>query len=273
MSTYAIGDVQGCYDDLMQLLEKLDYSVADDTLWFVGDLVNRGSQSLRTLEFIHSLGDRAVCVLGNHDLHLLAAASGARSPHKFDTFNDVLESGRRDELLHWLRQLPLIHHNAALDCVMVHAGIYPGWSLQQAKDRAGEVHSVLRGVGYTDYFATMYGDQPDRWAADLEGDDRLRFIVNSFTRMRFCSVNGRLDFRETGPVGSQPDHLNAWFASPNQLPDSLNVIFGHWAALGPIDAPGFSSLDTGCVWGNALTALNLETAERICVECEGELRF
>ena len=273
MSTYAIGDVQGCYDDLMRLLEKLDYSAANDTLWFTGDLVNRGSQSLQTLKFVYSLGDRAVCVLGNHDLHLLATAVGARAPHKLDTFHDVLESSRCDELLHWLRQQPLIHHDTALDYVMVHAGIYPGWSLQTAKDRAGEVHRVLRGDNYADYFYTMYGNQPDRWSADLEGDDRLRFIVNSFTRMRYCGIDFRLDFNEIGPVGSQPDHLAAWFAKPNQLPDTLDVIFGHWSTLAGTITQRFHSLDTGCLWGNALTALNLETAERVSVKCAGQQNF
>jgi bis(5'-nucleosyl)-tetraphosphatase (symmetrical) len=270
VSTYAIGDVQGCYDDLMRLLEKLDYSAASDTLWFAGDLVNRGSQSLQTLKFVYSLGNRAVCVLGNHDLHLLAAAVGARAPHNSDTFHDVLESSRCDELLQWLRQQPLIHHDTALDYVMVHAGIYPGWSLQAAKDRAGEVHRVLRGDNYADYFTTMYGNQPDRWSADLEGENRLRFIVNSFTRMRFCSADFQLDFDLSGPVGSQPNHLAAWFAKANQLPDTLEVIFGHWASLATTDTPGFHALDTGCSWGNALTAMNLETTERISVKCEGQ---
>lgn len=268
MSTYAIGDVQGCYDALMRLLEKLDYSTSDDTLWFAGDLINRGPQSLQTLQFIHSLGSGAVCVLGNHDLHLLAAAVGTRKPHKRDTFNDILMSSQRDELLHWLRHQVLLHHDTTLGYAMAHAGIYPGWSLQAALGYAAEVQQVLRGEHYHDFFAAMYGNQPDRWSQTLSGYDRLRFIVNSFTRMRYCRADGQLDLQHSGPPGSQPAELSAWFKHPNQLTEPVKIIFGHWASLGTIDLPGFYPLDTGCVWGGSLTALTLETGERICVHCD-----
>ena len=272
-STYAIGDLQGCYDDLMRLLDKLDYSSERDKLWFAGDLVNRGGQSLKTLQFIHSLGTRALCVLGNHDLHLLAVAQGVRALNQSDTFVDVLASSQREELLDWLRRQPLIHHDPELNCAMVHAGIYPGWSLPDACGYAEEVHRYLRGDHCTDFLATIYGNQPDRWSEILSGPGRLRFIVNSFTRMRFCGEDGQLDLHHGGPIGSQPQHLRAWFQCPNPLPRSLKVVFGHWAALGPTDTPGFYALDTGCVWGNALTALKLGTGELISVPCRGALRY
>ncbi|MEM7210231.1 MAG: symmetrical bis(5'-nucleosyl)-tetraphosphatase [Pseudomonadota bacterium] len=270
MSTYAIGDVQGCYDDLQRLLEKIQFS-DDDTLWFAGDLINRGPQSLQSLEFVYALGERAVCVLGNHDLHLLAAALGARAPHKSDTFDDILNAPNRDELLDWLRMQPLIHveHSA----VMVHAGIYPGWTLTQAQALAEEFHTVLRDHDYADYFQHMYGNQPDRWDDALTGHDRLRFIVNSFTRMRFIDGDGRLDMRESGPRGSQAQGLTAWFEMPNKLPENLHVIFGHWAALGPSGNKRFLSLDSGCVWGGSLTAWNIETGELTCVDCDGAMRY
>ena len=251
----------------MRLLDKLNYSPERDLLWFTGDLVNRGGQSLQTLQFIHSLGPRALCVLGNHDLHLLATAQGTRALNQSDTFGDVLVSKQREELLDWLRWQPLIHHDIELNYVMVHAGIYPGWSLSAARGYAEQVQRHLRGDHCTDFFATLYGDRPDRWSETLRGAGRLRFIVNSFTRMRFCEEDGKLDLHHSGSIGSQPQHLRAWFQCPNQLPHSIKVVFGHWAALGPIDTPGFYALDTGCAWGNTLTALKLETGELTSVAC------
>jgi len=268
MSTYAIGDVQGCYDDLQRLLDKIRFADSD-TLWFAGDLINRGSQSLLTLEFVHALGKRAVCVLGNHDLHLLAVTFTARAPHisDTDTFHDILRAPHREELLHWLRWQPLIH--AENDVVMVHAGIYPEWSLAQALSLAEESHAVLRSEQCTDYFAHMYGDQPDRWDDSLSGRDRLRFITNSFTRMRFINAEGGLNMRESGPRGSQAAGLTPWFERPNKLSTNVRVIFGHWATLGAGRHNQFISLDSGCVWGGSLTALNVETGELTCVDCDG----
>lgn len=242
MSTYAIGDVQGCYDALMRLLDKIRYSTTDDTLWFAGDLVNRGHQSLQTLQFIHSLDDGAVCVLGNHDLHLLATAAGVRKPHKSDTFNDILSSRQRDEILHWLSHSALLHYDPVLGYAMAHAGIYPGWSLQEALSYAKEVQQVLRGNHALDFFAAMYGNQPDCWSEHLHGDDRFRFIVNSFTRMRFCTITGQLDLKHSGPPGSQPQGLVPWFTCKNQLDEKTQVVFGHWASLGKTDVPGFTRL-------------------------------
>ena len=272
MATYAIGDVQGCYDDLMRLLDKISYSRERDILWFAGDLVNRGPKSLQTLQFIRDLGDRAISVLGNHDLHLLAAAYGVRAPHKNDTFGDILSSPVRDELLEWLRHQPLIHHDEQLNFAMVHAGIYPAWSISDAKTYAVEVQHVLRSENYREYFSTMYGNQPDRWSAHLQGSDRLRFIVNSFTRMRFLTESGALDMSEAGPVGSQPNNLTPWFDQSIQLPDDLEIVFGHWAALGGTRISRFHALDSGCVWGNALTALELESGRYISVACDGSHR-
>ena len=265
MSTYAIGDIQGCYTALMRLLEAIDFSDGD-TLWLAGDLVNRGDQSLQTLLFIQSLGDRAKCVLGNHDLHLLATAHRVRKPSVRDTFDDILTSQHRDQLLDWLRQQPLIHYDETLNCVMTHAGIYPHWSLEQALCYAEEVHKALGTNNYIDFLHTMYGNWPERWSDDLTTSDRLRFIVNSFTRMRFVNRQGDLDMANAGPVGSQGEGLYPWFEQ-SRLPDSLNIVFGHWAALEQTRRPNFHNLDSGCVWGHCLTAMQLETRRRIRVDC------
>ena len=270
MRTFAIGDVQGCYDDLMRLLEAIGYSDSD-CLWFAGDLVNRGSQSLATLEFVIGLGDRARCVLGNHDLHLLAAAFGVRPAHRSDTFDDVLASPKRDEFLTWLRQLPLIVRDG--ERLMVHAGIYPGWTVERAEMLAEEIHQILRGDDYLDFFSNMYGNTPDRWSDKLNGADRLRVIVNCFTRMRFLDGSGRLDMQHSGPVGSQPGHLQAWFALPHSLGVDTRIYFGHWAALGQTHSSKFIALDSGCVWGNALSAVDIDSGEMRSVPCRGAVRF
>ena len=264
MTTYAIGDVQGCYDELQRLLEHIGFS-DDDVLWFAGDLVNRGPKSLQTVEFVRALGPRAICVLGNHDLHLLAAAHNARPPGKSDTFKDILQSANRDELLDWLRRCPLMHRDAHR--VLVHAGIYPGWNIDVAEARAREVESVLREDDYARFFPVMYGNEPAVWHEQLAGSDRLRFIVNSFTRMRFVSSGGALDMDHSGPVGSQPDTLMPWFRLPHCRPADSEIYFGHWAALGQSHCAGIQALDSGCVWGNALTAIELASGQRYSVSC------
>jgi bis(5'-nucleosyl)-tetraphosphatase (symmetrical) len=263
VAVYAIGDVQGCYDALQTLLARLDFNPADDQLWFCGDLVNRGPGSLETLRFVRGLGDRAVCVLGNHDLHLLAVASGARDarPHKGDTLDDILHAPDRDELLHWLRARPLAHRDGTLDWMMVHAGLPPQWTARQALTMAAEVSVVLRSDEHAAWFERMYGNTPDRWTPDLDRDGRLRFTVNCLTRMRYCDKRGRLDFRAKGPPGSQPAGLKPWFAVPERRSMTQRILFGHWSALGRYDGHNVLALDTGCVWGGCLTAARLDTPD------------
>ena len=268
MNTYVIGDVQGCFQELLSLLEKINFQPKKDKLCLVGDLVNRGPKSLEVLRFIKNLPNSSV-VLGNHDLHLLATASGARPLRDKDTFSDVLRAEDKDELLDWLRHQPLMQVLPEHDVVLVHAGIYPLWSLDKAQSLAKEVEKVLRGEGSKQFFEQMYGSEPNVWAGNLVGEQRLRFIVNAFTRMRYCDKKYALDFKSAGPVGSQSEDLVPWFNLCKQLPASTRVIFGHWAALnGVTHQPNFIALDTGCVWGNDLTAYCLETEEIFAVHKE-----
>ena len=261
MALYAIGDVQGCFAELQRLLEKVRFDTAEDQVWFTGDLVNRGPDSLATLRFIKALGAAAVAVLGNHDLHLLAVAYGAsRTKHK-DTFGDVLGASDRDELLDWLRRLPLCHRNGRF--TLVHAGLPPQWTVTEAEDRAQEAGAVLANDDCHEFLHHMYGDRPDRWSDDLSGWDRLRFIVNSLTRLRYCDVHGRLNFAEKGAPGSQPRGLLPWFDVPDRKSLGSEIIFGHWSTLGFRIVKGCYALDTGCLWGGELTALRLD-GEMVC---------
>lgn len=260
MAVYAIGDIQGCYEPLRRLLDALRFDLAADTLWLVGDLVNRGPQSVEVLRLAHSLGERAVVVLGNHDLTLLAVAAGQAKPKRKDTFHSILDAPDCAELLDWLRQRPLLHHDPALGFTMIHAGLPPQWDLELAQCCAAELEVTLRGPGCTDFLAHMFGGEPNRWREDLSGYDRLRFTVNALTRMRFCTVEGVLSFSEKGPLGSQGAGLLPWFAVPGRRNADLNLVFGHWAALGYYRAPGLYALDSGCVWGNRLTAIRLDEA-------------
>jgi len=257
MATYAIGDIQGCYDQLIALLETCQFS-DDDTLWIAGDLVNRGPQSLETLRFLRQLGDRAKIVLGNHDLHLLAVYySGARLK-KGDTLNELLSSDDCAELMQWLRSRSMLVSSKKLGYVMTHAGLPPTWSVKQAKSRAREVEEALRSDKYREFFAAMYGNEPRRWHKSLDGMDRLRVITNYLTRMRFCTAEGELDFSAKGTLKSCPEGYRAWFHHSRPA-DSYTILFGHWAALeGDTDHQRVVALDTGCVWGNTLTALRLE---------------
>lgn len=258
MAVYAIGDVQGCYEPLRRLLDLLRFDPAADTLWLVGDLVNRGPRSVEVLRLARGLGERAVTVLGNHDLTLLAVAAGQVKPKRKDTFGTVLEAPDGAELLDWLRQRPLLHHDPALGFTMVHAGLPPQWDLALAQRCAAEVEATLRGSGHEEFLARMFGGEPRRWRDKLSGYDRLRFIVNALTRIRFCTGDGALSLDEKGPVGSQGADLLPWFAAPGRRSASLKIIFGHWAALGYYRAPGLYGLDSGCVWGNRLTAVRLD---------------
>lgn len=268
MSTYAIGDVQGCFHSLEQLLTKLNFNPNQDKLWFCGDIVNRGPQSLETLRFIKNLNAGAILVLGNHDLTLLALSVGAIKAREADTFESILTAPDKIELLEWLQHQPLLHHDPSLKYVLVHAGIYPYWSLEKAKQLAKEVEIYLQSQNATQFLFNMYGNEPDLWNDSLDGFERVRFITNAFTRMRFCTKDGRLNLSANGPVSNSPADCVPWFAFQDRvtLPDP--IIFGHWAALGGItEVPDVIALDTGCAWGNCLTAICLETKILTQVSC------
>jgi bis(5'-nucleosyl)-tetraphosphatase (symmetrical) len=256
VATYAIGDVQGCCDALQALLGEIGFSPARDTLWFVGDLVNRGTQSLEVLRFVRSLGTRAIVVHGNHDLHLLASAAGRAKRRADDTFDDVLAAPDRDELLDWLRLRPLLHVEGGY--VMVHAGLLPAWSVAEAAALAAEVEAALRAPTHRDLYASLYGSKPAAWSEALRGPERLRVIVNAMTRMRFCTPDGAMDFSiKGGKEKALPGYL-PWFEVPGRRTRGVPIICGHWSALGLRIEPDLLALDTGCVWGGRLTALRLE---------------
>lgn len=258
MAVYAIGDVQGCAEPLQALLGRIGFTPERDRLWFTGDLVNRGPGSLDVLRFVKSLGDAATVVLGNHDLHLLAVWAGQGHLNPGDTLDPVLEAPDVDELMHWLRRRPLLHHDPGLGYLMVHAGIAPEWDLATAIRCARELESALRGPDYVEYLGNIYGNQPDRWSESLSGYERLRYVTNVFTRMRCCDENGalRLDFK--GEPGRIPAGYVPWFRVPGRRYRGPTVICGHWSALGFHDGDGILALDTGCLWGGALTAARLD---------------
>lgn len=266
MPTYAIGDIQGCYDELMRLLESIDFS-DEDQLWFAGDLVNRGPGSLETLRFVKGLGKRARTVLGNHDLHLLAVHHGTAAGKRKDTLTPILNASDRDELLHWLQHQPLLVDDQTLGYTMTHAGIPPLWSLKQAKQLARELEQVLRGPLAHEYFLHMYGNKPDRWRDKEHGWARLRLITNYFTRMRFIKPDGTLDFSANGGPETAPEGYHPWYELPRAKAIKRTIIFGHWAALGELTRPGLAGLDTGCVWGNRLTAMRLEDGALFSEPC------
>jgi bis(5'-nucleosyl)-tetraphosphatase (symmetrical) len=265
--TIAIGDLQGCNHRLAELLHRVQPD-PHEPLWFCGDLVNRGPHSLQALQRVYGLGDRAVAVLGNHDLHLLATAVGARKPHRHDTLSPILNSPDRDDLLTWLRHRPLAHHERGH--LLVHAGVWPQWDLAECLALAEEVQTVLRGPHWGDFLRVMYGNLPDRWDRALSGDDRLRLIVNVFTRVRFLTPEGAMDFSikegaEQAPAGYQP-----WFDAPDRRTQEVTIVFGHWSTLGLILRPNLLALDTGCVWGGHLTAVRLEDRQVVQVKCPRE---
>ena len=259
MAVYAVGDIQGCYDDLRRALDRVAFDPSHDTLWCVGDLVNRGPDSLKVLRYIYGLGDSAVCVLGNHDLHLLAVAAGHPKYKDEPSLCDILTADDRDELLHWLRHRPLLHHDPELDFMMLHAGLPPQWDVTTAQACATEVETVLRGEHHNDYFMRMYGTKPKRWDPNLDGIDRWRFITNCFTRLRYCELDGRLALKEKGPPGSQVMGRIPWFEHPQRASRGQRIIFGHWSTLGFLAEHNVWALDTGCLWGGALTLLQVDS--------------
>jgi len=266
MSVYAIGDVQGCYDSLQRLLEKVDFDEKRDRLWFVGDLVNRGPASLRTLRFVKDLGDRAVTVLGNHDLHLLAAAAGQRAPKSGDTMAQILKAPDRDALIDWLRRRPLFHIDEQLGFAMVHAGVPHIWDFDVAMERAQEVEQLLVSDDCGALLAEMYGNYPACWSDGLKGMDRTRSIINYLTRMRLIDAVGVLELTYDGGLEGMPRGFDAWFDFYRAKAPRFPVVFGHWAAInGECDVEDMYALDTGCVWGNRLTALRLDDRERFSV--------
>ncbi|MCH7742666.1 MAG: symmetrical bis(5'-nucleosyl)-tetraphosphatase [Proteobacteria bacterium] len=256
MSTYVLGDIQGCFNELERLLNIVDYDASVDRLWFVGDLVNRGTKNLETLEFIMSQ-DQAVVVLGNHDLHFLGIAAGCHDPVAKDTVSDLLASPRLPEIIDWLRRQPLIHHDRESGMTMVHAGIPPMWDLSTSQERANEVESVLQSEDYRSFLQDMYGNQPDQWQDELVGADRLRIITNYFTRMRFCTASGKLELEHKGR--ERPAGFSPWFELLRPSGKEMRILFGHWAALGGMtNSDSAIALDTGCVWGRTLTAFRIE---------------
>jgi len=261
MALYLIGDVQGCDAALGRLLDELAFSPSRDRLVLLGDLVNRGPQSLAVLRRVRALGDAAQGLLGNHDLHLLAVSLGVRPPHRSDTLADILRAPDRQALLDWLRQRPLAWREQGV--LMVHAGVLPQWSAAQTLALAGEVEAALRSADWADFMRQMYGNRPDAWHDGLRGAERLRVIVNALTRLRFCTPEGRMEFatKAGGAAAAPPGHL-PWFDVPARRTAGEVVAFGHWSTLGWLDRPDLISLDTGCVWGGCLSAVRLGAGAR-----------
>ena len=270
MPTYAIGDIQGCCDEFETLLERIRFDAVRDRLWLVGDLVNRGPRSLDVLRKVKALGDAAITVLGNHDLHLLAlAATPGEKLKSKDTLRDILKAPDRDELLDWLRQRPLLHHDAQLGRTMIHAGLPPQWDLSTAQSCARELQSTLTDdASCRELFAHMYGDEPSVWSQELTGFERLRFITNCFTRLRFCRADGRLELKHKGTIEEAPRNVVPWFRAPQRRSAELRIVCGHWSALGFYDGDGILMIDTGCVWGSKLCAVRLDqVAPPVMVPC------
>ncbi len=267
MSTYAIGDIQGCFNALCRLLEKVNYDESNDRLWFAGDLVNRGPQSLKTLRFVKGLGNRAVTVLGNHDIHLLALHYGVRErKSKDNTLIDTLEADDKNELIDWLQSRPVIHLED--NTIMVHAGIHPDWCIDTLKKIKLELETSISNVNSKQSLAALDADTNGTWVDAKNTTSRLRYALNVLTRMRYCEKNASPEYRCSEPPGNQPDHLLPWFELPDHKLQDHTIIFGHWAALGYHNHKNVYALDSGCVWGNALTALRLEDKEVFSVSCE-----
>lgn len=267
MSTYAVGDVQGCCAELQQLLGLIGFEPGVDRLLLVGDLVNRGPASLETLRLVRSLGRSAITVLGNHDLHLLAVAAGVAPAGKGDTLQPILAAPDRDQLLDWLRSRPLLYREDGW--VLVHAGLLPQWSLEDAHLLAGEVEQQLRSPNSAECLGSLYGNKPDRWADSLSGMERSRVIVNAMTRMRFVTPDGVMEFASKGEADDPPPGHFPWFELPGRWRSDALVICGHWSALGLRLTDGLAALDTGCVWGGSLTALRLEDRQVFQVPAPG----
>ncbi len=268
MAIYAIGDVQGCCDELEALLEGIQYDASKDKLWFAGDLVNRGPKSLETLRLIRSLN--AVVVLGNHDLHLLACAHLPKHRKRKDTLDHIFSAEDGPELLDWLRHQSLMHHDTETGYSMIHAGLSPQWDLETALSCAKEVEQILQSDHCLEFFDVMYGNEPNAWLDTLEGIDRIRFIVNCFTRLRYCDADGNSELEYKGTPNDHTNNVVPWFKHPDRKSRDLNILFGHWSTLGRIDTDGVHSLDTGCVWGGELTAMRIgEQPMRFEYDCPG----
>lgn len=272
MTTYAVGDLQGCLEPLKCLLQRVAFNPSRDCLWLVGDLVNRGPQSLEALRFVRDLEGSAVTVLGNHDLHLLATAYNIERLKKSDTLRPILEAEDRNDLIDWLRRQKIIHHDERRDATMVHAGIPPQWTIAKALKRAAEVEQALRDdATLLPFLDGMYGNQPAKWSKELHGVPRLRLITNYFTRMRFCKADGTLDLEAKEGIETAPAGFAPWFSHSNRKARGRKIIFGHWAALeGRCNEPNVFALDTGCVWGNAMTLMNLDNGEMHRCDCESK---
>ena len=271
MAIYAIGDVQGCFDELIALTEKISFNPNKDKLWFVGDLVNRGPKSLETLRWVKSLGDRAITVLGNHDLHLLAAYYGVKPVKKLSSLSAVLQAKDAQDLIDWLRTRSMFHYDAALDIAMVHAGLVPQWSILDAQIRAIEVESILNSDQHEEFLQQMYGDKPNYWQNDLVGWERIRLITNIFTRIRYCDKNGVMDFSEKGPSSIQ-QALQPWFKNKGRRSKDTKIVFGHWSTLGYQNKYNVIATDTGCLWGGALTAVRIDkkTKPKYQIQCQAK---
>ena len=271
MAVYAIGDLQGCYDPFRRLLDAIDFDADKDRIWLTGDLVNRGPKSLKTLRFVRSLGDSAIVVLGNHDLHLLALAADITDYGKrFETLRKILEAHDRDELIDWLRHRPLAHYDKKLDSLLVHAGTHPQWSVKKTLARAAEVETALQGDNYEKLLARMYGNTPRKWSSSLKGYRRLRYIVNTLTRMRVLTSSMGLNFAHTGTPWRARKGLQPWFQYTPRATKKTRIVFGHWSTLGLIVLPDLLSLDSGCVWGRQLTAVRIDTKVPRIIQVHGQ---
>jgi bis(5'-nucleosyl)-tetraphosphatase (symmetrical) len=269
MATYAIGDIQGCFKAFSCLLKEAVFEPEKDVLWVAGDLVNRGPDSLSTLRYIKGLGDNAKVVLGNHDLHMLAVAYGIKPPHRSDTLDDVIKADDAEELFTWLRQQPLLYHCPERHYALVHAGLAPQWTIEQALSLSQEVETVLKGPNFKDFLFHMYGDEPNRWCDDLTGWQRLRVITNHFTRMRLCDADGHLDLKHKHGLEDVRSGFKPWFAHAHRKTRDTNILFGHWAALeGESNEDRVFALDTACVWGGRLTMMRLEDHRLFSCSCE-----
>lgn len=269
MATYAVGDIQGCFDAFVQLLGEAGFNAARDRLWLVGDLVNRGPQSLEVLRYVKGLGDAATVVLGNHDLHLIMRGNGFGRSSREDTLDAVLAAGDCDELMQWLRSRPLFYQED--EYAMVHAGLLPQWSIGRGRELGAEVQAALMATNYREFLANMWGSEPNAWRDDLRGWKRLRVIVNAMTRMRFCTPEGVMELRAKGPPDKAPTGYLPWFSVPQCASRTHTLIFGHWSALGFYQEPRLLALDSGCLWGGSLTAVRLEDRKVFQLPCEAQV--
>lgn len=272
MTSYVIGDIQGCYDALQRLLAKIRFSPDKDVLWFVGDLVNRGPDSLKVIQFVQSLKENAITVLGNHDLHMLAVLTDLEKPRPKDTLDEIFNSSHKSQIIDWIRQQALMHVDNDNKYVLTHAGCYPGWTVDEAQSYAKEVEKTLQSDNYIEFLTNMYGNQPAKWDNSLSDWDRLRFITNCFTRMRCVNAELELDLKFKGSPSKTPNGLVPWFELGVELRSPYKILFGHWSTLGYVHNNNVFALDTGCLWGGQLTALALEQEPFVVsVDCKQSL--